>query len=139
MQAISAELEQVTVHLSKAQAHLRELADLAGLRDDPTTHRTIRLTQGGINNSYIPLSDVVDFFPQDSVGAPNAKDGLGRLLTLHFDGLSRPLKTDIPSDKRQFRQRGDVGEFFRLHGLAAGDALIIERLAEDEYRIRPAP
>lgn len=112
----------------------------------PTTRRARRsaperivvtLTQGNIDNKHIYLSRHQDFFPGDAIGAPNRHDGLGTPLRLHFDGLAETVETDIPSDKKFFRDRASVGEFFTRHSLHAGDQVAIERLAAREYRITP--
>jgi hypothetical protein len=97
----------------------------------------ITLTGGNIRNDHVYLRDHLDFFPKDAVGAPAAKDGLGRLLTVHFAGASEPVETDIAGGRTKlfFRARKPWGEFFRRHGLAEGDAVRITRLDEREYRV----
>ena len=98
----------------------------------------IRLTQGNLNNNHIYLRKHLDFFPPDAIGAANAHDGEGTLLTLNFEGLPEPVETDIAGDKKIFRCRGEVGRFFAHYGLSEGDHVVIERLSAHEYRIRPA-
>jgi hypothetical protein len=98
----------------------------------------IRLTQGNLNNNHIYLRKHLDFFPPDAIGAANAHEGEGTLLTLHFEGLLEPVETDIAGDKKIFRCRGEVGRFFAHYGLSEGDHVVIERLSAHEYRIRPA-
>lgn len=97
----------------------------------------VTLTQGNIDNNHIYLSRHLDFFPGDAIGAPNRHDGVGTPLRLHFDGLADTVETDIPSDKKFFRDRASVGEFFTRHSLHAGDQVAIERLAAREYHIMP--
>jgi hypothetical protein len=97
----------------------------------------VTLTQGNIDNNHIYLSGHLDFFPGDAIGAPNRHDGLGTPLRLHFDGLADTVETDIPSDKKFFRDRASVGEFFTRHSLHGGDQVGIERLAAREYHIMP--
>ena len=55
----------------------------------------IRLTAGSLNNNYIAVGNHLGFFPADAVGAANAKDGEGAMLTLHYAGLPDPVETDI--------------------------------------------
>ena len=98
----------------------------------------IRLTQGNLNNNHIYLRRHLGFFPPDAIGAANAHDGEGALLTLHFEGLPEPVQTDIAGDKKIFRCRGDVGRFFAHCGLSEDDHVVIERLSAYEYRIVPA-
>ncbi len=135
--ALTAELEQVQLHLEKAQAYVKELITLSTSQQDSGQRITIHLSQGNINNSYLHLADSLHFFPTDAIGPPNAGDGRGALLKLHFEGLPDPVLTDIPSDHKIFRCRKEVGRFFTLHRLVNGDSIIIERLSAYEYRIAP--
>ena len=52
-----------------------------------------------------------DFFPSDAFGGSSQKTGIGIPITIHADGLSNPIETDIPKDKTGkprwiFRKRG---------------------------------
>jgi hypothetical protein len=98
----------------------------------------IRLTQGNLNNNHIYLRKHLDFFPAEAIGAANAHDGEGTLLTLHFEGFPEPVETDIAGDKKIFRCRGEVRRFFAHHRLSEGDYVVVERLSAHEYRIGPA-
>jgi len=83
-----------------------------------------------------------DFFPPDVFGHSSRAGGLGVPITLRADGLSTPIKTDIPIDKMTgkprwfFRERRWVKEFVSHHRLGAGDAVTIERLAKRTYRVK---
>jgi hypothetical protein len=71
-------------------------------------------------------------------GTPAKSDGEGKLLTVHFQGLSDPVETDIAGgNKLFFRSRGPWARFFALHKPKAGDHVTIERLGAYEYRVRP--
>lgn len=62
------------------------------------------------------------------------------MLTLHPRGLGDPVETDIAGgNKLFFRNRGFLGDFFRLHRLRAADRVILEKLADYEYSILPQP
>jgi hypothetical protein len=98
----------------------------------------IQLTQGNLKNNHIYLRRHLDFFPSDVIGAANAHEGEGVLLTLHFEGHPEVVQTDIPRDKKIFRCRGDVGRFFAWHRLAEGDSVVIERLSRYEYHLAPS-
>ena len=108
----------------------------------PAVHRAERividLTQGCLNNNYVPLAKHLSFFPAAAVGAANIQDGQGELLTLHFVGLPDAVMTDITADHKSFRHRGAWGRFFLHHHLVAGDSVAIERLSLYTYRISPA-
>jgi hypothetical protein len=107
---------------------------------DRTDRIVIQLNRANLRkkNSHIYLRRHRDFFPTDAIGASNAGNGQGTLLTLHFEGHPEPVRTDIAGDKMIFRCRGDVRTFFARHGLAEGDSVIIERLSPYEYRLTPA-
>ena len=97
----------------------------------------IRLTGGNVRNSYVSVAAHMSFFPGDAVGAANSKDGVGTLLTLHFTGLPEAVQTDIAGNHKTFRSRAPWRAFVACHGLAEGDAVVIERLSAYEYRISP--
>jgi hypothetical protein len=103
--------------------------------DGPTDTIVIGLTQGNLNHSHVYLRKHLDFFPADAIGAANARDGQGVLLTLHFAGLPQAAQTDIAGDKRIFRSRDPWRKFFAHHALRPGDTVIIERLSAHEYRV----
>jgi hypothetical protein len=108
------------------------------LTPDSASNIEVPLTQGNLSHDHVYLRARLDFFPVDAIGAPNARDGTGTLLTLHFQGLPEPVKTDITADKKMFRCRGPWRDFFNYHGLKAGDRITIERLSAYEYRVLSA-
>lgn len=83
------------------------------------------------------------FFPKGIFGGSSREAGLGVQVILHADGLPKPIKTDIPTDKRTgrprwiFRERKWVKEFVRRHNLQSGDRITIQRLAIKTYKIKP--
>ena len=95
----------------------------------------VQLTQGNLSHGHVYLRAHLGFFPADAVGAPNARDGTGTLLTLHFAGLPGTVKTDIAADKKTFRCRGPWRAFFKHHDLQPGDRITIKRLPAYEYRV----
>jgi hypothetical protein len=121
-----------------ASWHRRE-SNFPTLKGGPVSEGriVIRLTQGNLNNNHIYLRRHLDFFPADTIGAANARDGEGALLTLHFEGHPEPVRTDIPVDKKIFRCRGDVGRFFARHHLTEGDSVVIKRISSYEYHLAP--
>lgn len=96
----------------------------------------IELTQGNINNNHLYLSSVADFFPSSAFGGSN--DGMiaSQLLEIH-NGVSEPVKTDIAEDKKIFRRRTWVREFFETHKLKAGDSVIIQKTGANRYHVYP--
>ena len=96
----------------------------------------IELTQGNINNSHLYLSSVADFFPDSAFGGPNDSMVASLLLEIH-NGVSEPVKTDIAEDKKIFRKRTWVREFFETHQLKAGDSVIIQKTGANRYHVYP--
>ena len=96
----------------------------------------IELTQGNINNSHLYLSSVIEFFPVAAVGGPN-EDFAGELKLEIHSGIEQPVQTDIAGDKKIFRKRSWVREFFEVHDMKAGDKVIIEKTGENRYHIFP--
>ena len=68
----------------------------------------IRLTQGNLNNNHVYLRGHLGFFSTDTIGAANARDGQGTLLTVRFAGLPEAVETDIAGGKHLFRRRGPL-------------------------------
>jgi hypothetical protein len=98
----------------------------------------IPLTAGSLNNNYIAVGDHLGFFPADAVGAANADNGEGVMLTLHYAGLPDPVETDIAgSPHLDFRRRGSIRKFFEHHKLQPGDEIAIEKISDYEYRVVP--
>ena len=84
-----------------------------------------------------------EFFPPDVFGGSSRKAGLGTPITLRVEGLTEPIKTDIPTDKRTknprwiFRERAWAKEFVKLHNLKEGDTIVVSRIAPRKYLIMP--
>ena len=96
----------------------------------------IELTQGNINNNHLYLSSIIDFFPSDSIGGSNEADLAYRILEIH-SGVASPVRTDIAGDKKIFRRRAWVGDFFEAHNLEAGDRVVIDKTGKDRYHVYP--
>lgn len=97
----------------------------------------IELTQGNINNDHLYLSSVIEFFPESAIGGSNTEAQAGTLLEVH-SGIEQPVLTDIAGDKKIFRKRSWVKEFFKVHELKAGDCVIIEQTDTNRYHVYPA-
>jgi hypothetical protein len=98
-------------------------------------YRLIELTQGNLDNNHLYLSSVIGFFPAESIGGPNASE-IGTQVEIHC-GIAEPVFTDIAGDKKIFRKRSWVGEFFKSHSLSAGSKVIIEKTGANRYHIYP--
>ncbi len=81
-----------------------------------------------------------DFFPKDAFGG-STKLQKGKEITIIADGLSEPIKTDIPTDKKigrprwLFRKRAWVKKFLKTHRLKTGDQVLINRISPRRYSV----
>jgi hypothetical protein len=104
--------------------------------------KRISLTGGNIRNFHIPVTRLRDLLPPDCFGAANKRNGTGRPVVMHLEGLNRTIETDVGRDAKtgrprgHFRERGWVRKFFHYYGAKAGDVLEVESLGEREYRLR---
>jgi len=104
--------------------------------------RLISIKRGNLRNNHIYVSGHHDFFPKECYGPSSKKKGLGRLLTLHVEGLPDPIETDIATEgsngtPRNFFRNRSWGRFFEKHEMREGDVIAIERTGEFAYRVYP--
>ncbi len=106
--------------------------------------RVIQVTAAAHKHGNLNIKPCgTEFFPQDVFGGPSKKDGLGTPITLRVEGLSEPIKTDIPTDKKTkhprwiFRERAWVKKFISSNHLVPGDTITITRLDKSTYDIAP--
>jgi len=81
---------------------------------------------------------VIEFFPPSSFGGSNIDAQASTLLEVH-SGIGEPVFTDIAGDKKIFRKRAWVGEFYESHGLRAGDSVVIQHTGGHRYHVYPLP
>jgi len=108
------------------------------LRRSRDRRRTIVLTRGSVKNSYLPLTGILDFFPQEAIGGRSTQQVARRPIVLSF-GLGEPITTDIVEGKQIFRRRGWVRRFLRAHSLKDGDRVVIEETSPYRYHLYPEP
>lgn len=122
-------------YLADAQANVS--GPLQGVRvAEPVEIRTTTLTEGGIRNGYVNIRPLDDFWPEECIGGNT--DRAVKHMIVDFQGVGR-VTTDISGRHKTFRtSHREVKEFIRRHGLKAGDAVDILRVARYEYRVRPA-
>lgn len=113
------------------------MAEASSARGEHADRILVRVTEGGLRNSYVSLAGHLGFFPKDSVGASNVRDGEGALLTLYIAGLPEPVQTDITIRHHDFRRRAFWRTFFDQHHMAKDDTVLIERRSAYEYNITP--
>jgi hypothetical protein len=78
----------------------------------------------------------MELFPAESIGGSNESQS-GMELEVHC-GIAGPVFTDIAGDKKIFRKRSWVREFFQSHSLSVGSKIIIEKTGVNRYHIYPA-
>ena len=96
----------------------------------------IELTQGNLNNDHLYLTSIMELFPATSIGGSSEAECAPQRLEVH-SGIGVPVLTDIAGDKKIFRKRAWVGEFFATHQLKAGDSVVIERTGPHRYHVYP--
>ena len=75
------------------------------------------------------------FFPPDVFGSSSQKTGLGKPIILCVEGLSEPIETDIPTDRKTkrprwiFRNRAWAKKFVKVNNLKVGDTIVVNRIA----------
>ena len=104
--------------------------------------RVIQLTPAALKYGNLNLSACgKDFFPPDVFGGPSRKTGIGTPITLKAEGLSEPVKTDIPTDtitgrpRWLFRKRSWSKKFVESHNLKTGDTIVLIRNTSRKYFI----
>lgn len=106
--------------------------------------RIIQLTAAARNHGNLNISLCgKDFFPPDVFGGSSRNKGLGNPVKLKVEGLTGPVRTDIPTDKVSgrprwiFRERSWVKKFVRINGLIPGDSVAIRRITNRSYEVIP--
>ncbi len=92
------------------------------------------ITDGCVKNNYLLLTELRAMFPHDVIGGPNKNEAAAKTVRVVWGG--EPVDTDLAPDG-QFRSRGWVGEFFRLHQLRVGDRVVVERVAPYVFHVYP--
>lgn len=96
----------------------------------------IEINQPNLDYHHPYLSGVYDLFPVSSIGGGSEAEQASQLLEIHA-GIGEPVATDIAGDKKIFRRRAWVREFFAAHQLKAGDKMVVERTGIHRFHIYP--
>ena len=106
--------------------------------------RIIEITSAAYKHGNLNIRSCgIDFFPADVFGASSRAGGVGIPITLKAEGLTKPIKTDIPSDKATgkprwlFRERSWVKTFVRANDLLSGDTIAIRHIRNRTYQLIP--
>lgn len=92
------------------------------------------LTAGNIKNNHIYLREFFDAFPKEAVGGLNAATAARQTISVEWGGDSVAV-TDLDGEKKFFRKRGWVREFFERTEAVAGDTVLVEKLGAYDYRV----
>ena len=99
----------------------------------------IDLTKGSIKYGNLSLARCNPaMFTKGIVGPTNLKNGRGKEVELFLDGLNDTIKTDIPEDKKIFRQRARIRDFIQFYKLKINDKVILERKSSTKFKLKPA-
>jgi hypothetical protein len=97
----------------------------------------VEITEGNIRNNHSYLASVIEMFPKDVIGGSHEGQAAQMELEIHF-GCAPPVSSDIAGDKKIFRARGWVGNFFKAHGVRAGDIVVLEMTGPRRVHVYPA-
>ena len=95
---------------------------------------TTEITQGNIDNNHIYPRSFFEKFPVDAIGGSNRASAAQREIAVDWGG-GTVVMTDLDGAKRFVRKRGWIREFFELHGVRAGDMVMVEEVAPYSYRV----
>lgn len=85
----------------------------------------VELTEGNIANNHFYLRTLVDRLPADVIGGSNRTSTAPRQISIDWGGPDEVL-TDIDGQKKIFRARGWIGNFYKTNRAAAGDKVVVE-------------
>ena len=105
----------------------------------------VTLTDGNITNGHFYLKSILEFFPEDAIGGSDRSQAAKAKLTLAYSPGQKDVRTDITGPNQLsretrsshcfFRERTPIKDFFKRSGAAAGDSVVIERLATHQFSI----
>ncbi|WP_089173380.1 exonuclease domain-containing protein [Bosea sp. AS-1] len=93
-----------------------------------------RITEGNIRHNHIYLRHFFDKFPSEAVGGSNRASSASTEISIDWGGAD-PVLTDLDGDKKFFRRRGWVAQFFKLNKVAVGSAVSVDEIAPLRYRV----
>lgn len=96
----------------------------------------IEINQPNLDHHHLYLSSIYELFPASAIGGASEADQAPQLLEVH-SGIGSPVTTDIAGDKKIFRRRAWVREFFAVHQLKAGDKVVVELTGPYRFHVYP--
>lgn len=102
------------------------------------TFKILNVTHEFITQGNIRVGKHINgFIPIDVIGPSSQKNGKGKEITLLLSGLDTEIQTDVPADKKIFRQRQYIKEFVKFHNLKERDQVYLEKIDYRVFRLRP--
>jgi hypothetical protein len=98
--------------------------------------RVLTVTQGNLDNNHLYLTEVIDIFPHDVFGGPDASQAAPRTVRVQWG--NEVVETDIDRTKNIFRKRGWVARFFDENRVQANDRVLMEQIEPYLYRVSKA-
>ena len=95
---------------------------------------TTEITQGNIDNNHIYLRSFFEEFPAYAIGGSNRASAAQREIAVDWGGAV-VVMTDLDGQKKFFRKRSWIREFFERHSVRAGDMVTVEEVAPYRYRV----
>lgn len=96
--------------------------------------KVIELTQGNINNNHFYMREARSLIPHDAIGGSNEASA-GNLVSVTFVP-GRKIETDFDDEKKFFRKRAPVGEFYGLTEAKAGDFVLLTKKTDRHFEVR---
>lgn len=94
----------------------------------------VELTAGNIKHNHFYLGSFLDRFPVDLIGGSNERSLAPRAAHLDWGGIQQ-VETDIAGDKKLFRRRGWVRQFFTDSDAEPGDTVLVHQIAPYKYKV----
>lgn len=110
------------------------------------TEVLIEVTAGSLRESQLYITPFEDWLPADCVGDSRIADGVGIPgvpVMVELAGLPEPAPMDVSFHPARlvprpyFRRHSPVRQFYRMHGVQAGDLLRATRLGDRSLRVEP--
>jgi hypothetical protein len=92
------------------------------------------LTQGNLTHNHFYMRGFVHRFPGDLIGGSNVRSAASRSAIIDWGGATN-VETDIDGDKKFFRKRGWIKQFFADNDAAPGDRVRVTQTAPYCYRV----
>ncbi|TWI56456.1 ASCH domain-containing protein [Bradyrhizobium huanghuaihaiense] len=94
--------------------------------------RRVTITGGNLRNDHIYLP--LDFFPEEAIGGENKSARAARTITVIFKP-GQVVQTDVDRNKKIFRARSAVRDFFAVAGVLEGDVVCLTRTGTFCYEV----